>query len=699
MSVSLHELNSIQFQKDFHYAKLTPTFVSCSIGLHDEVARWVLDKHQILYRDEKRPPVIVGKVIKQWIKRYAKGNEPIMIMNDALLYSSDSIIQYWEERGLAANKYLPDEPDLRKEVLDLYYYFTSEFVETRATKFMLDSLLPTKKQARKVLTKQTRKTDRWRYRLFYSIQRKRLTKQYNLDGNTPEEQVHEIRKVFDKVDALLQDGRKYLCGNRCTLADISFAAICAPLILPEEFGGNLPLIQQVPDAYREIVYEFRARVAGQFILKLYQDDRPDPVSQDEIPKEAGILKRWINSVVISLKKKQSKLFHWVQKKHPVIKIPLIKVAVVSSNDLVKDLLHRDLDFTVEEINSAKMANQKGAFFLGMDRNNPQMDRERTMARNAVKRDDLERIKMFVRNLAEDIIQKSLNYERLDVPDKLCKPIFVRLIDDYFGVPAPSERTMRRWLRDLFYDLFLNLGNNKHKHQIAWNAGVERRSYLLQLLKDRKQLVKDGGSLEDNMLNRFLAMQREPGNEWFDDEKIQRQIGGIITGILETSSKAVVLVLDELFNHPEALKKAIAVAHTYDTQKMFGYVQEALRFHPVQPGVLRFNEKEQVLQTASGKRYTIPAKTRNLALTAGAMFDPSNFPNPLTFDGEREAVTYMNYGYALHECYGKYINSVTLSELVAAVLRLPNIRRGYGRSGQGSGLIEESFPSNFVVEFG
>ena len=80
-----------------------------------------------------------------------------------------------------------------------------------------------------------------------------------------------------------------------------------------------------------------------------------------------------------------------------------------------------------------------------------------------------------------------------------------------------------------------------------------------------------------------------------------------------------------------------------------------------------------------------------------MFDPAAFPDPKTFNPERTS-TYMNYGYGLHECYGKYINSVTISELVAAVLRLNNVRRGQGRAGMKTGLQQGSFPTNFVVEF-
>jgi len=131
--------------------------------------------------------------------------------------------------------------------------------------------------------------------------------------------------------------------------------------------------------------------------------------------------------------------------------------------------------------------------------------------------------------------------------------------------------------------------------------------------------------------------------------------------------------------------------------MYGYVSEALRFNPAQPGVIRFSETQQQIKGKGTKSYTIPAKTKVFALTAAAMFDPAAFPDPKRFDPERPSV-YMNYGYGLHECYGKYINAVTISELVAAVLRLNNIKRAEGRAGRKTGLQQGPFPTNFVVAF-
>ena len=126
--------------------------------------------------------------------------------------------------------------------------------------------------------------------------------------------------------------------------------------------------------------------------------------------------------------------------------------------------------------------------------------------------------------------------------------------------------MRKWLRALFYDLFLNFTNNEAKHQKAVEASLARKDWILELMEDRKQALKDGKKLDDNILNRLMLMQQEEGNEWFDDDALQRNIGGLLTGILETTNKATILVLDELFNRPDVLKGAIETAQNRDMKK-------------------------------------------------------------------------------------------------------------------------------------
>ena len=49
-----------------------------------------------------------------------------------------------------------------------------------------------------------------------------------------------VFRELDHVADLLSDGRPYLCGERFGAADLTFAALSAPVIVPPEYGVALP---------------------------------------------------------------------------------------------------------------------------------------------------------------------------------------------------------------------------------------------------------------------------------------------------------------------------------------------------------------------------------------------------------------------------------------------------------------------------
>jgi cytochrome P450 len=477
------------------------------------------------------------------------------------------------------------------------------------------------------------------------------------------------------------------------------------VILPEEFGGVVPRIQQVPDDYRQDVLDLRATAAGQFVLRLYREDRPMPVPRSELPGDPNYFSCVGQHLGILLARVRPRLFAFLQRVFPVLTVPFAKIALVSRNDLLVEVLNRDLDFTIEEINSGHMAAQKGAFFLGWDRNNPQFDREREFARAAVRRSDLDLIRGIVRRETDKVIHHNRHFGKIDVAETLCRPVYVRLIDTYFGIAARNDQVMKAWLRILFHDLFLNLTRNATVHRRAVGAGVERRDWVRRVVLDRTAVLNAGGTLPDNVLNRMILLSRTPGYEWVDEDVINRGIGGIITGVLETSNKAVVHCLSVLLDRPDVLAGAVRTALARKDDRdiamaqdpMYGYVAECLRFMPVQPGVLRFAGRRQTLTGG----YTIGPRTTVLCLTAAAMRDPTTFPNPGKFDPARAAAgaPYKNWGFGLHECFGRHINTVLIPDFVAAVLRLPNLRRDDSMAGRGVGLkARGGFPNNFVLAF-
>ena len=585
MTNAYNDPDQIYFRKKFQYAKTFPTLITNSVGGTDEIARWVLDHNDIRYKDEPHAPGLHKKIVQKLTDDKGFKNNPVLVKNDGLIYTTNSVLQYCEQNCLPSKKLLPSDVSKKKEVLDLYNLFNGEYEEV-VTKYMYSQLLSTASFAKAVFTNRVPFGEKLAYNMKYGSIADTLRQDHSLSAWPETQLVDFIRNTFKKVDDQLADGRKYLTGDKITLADIAFAAVSSPLILPEECGSVMPRINQVPDAYRKLIEELRRTRAGQFILDIYQEDRPPKRLPADMPKEPGILAKIIDKLKLSMNMSKANLFYFLQHKYPVLRLRPLKLMTVNKNDLLTEMLDRDLDFTVEEINSKKMADQKGAFFLGWDRGNPQFNRERDFVRGATNKDDLELIRGFVRTAADSIVQNAQDYGKLDVPTTLCYPVLVNLLDFYFGVPAPSLEKMKTWHRALFYDLFLNFTNNAAKHKIAVDSSLERKVWILELIEDRKQLLKDGKQLDDNILNRLLLMQQQPGNAWFDDDAVQRNVGGLLTGILETTNKSIVLVLDELLNRPDILKGAIKTAQERDMKKMYGYVSEALRFNPAQPGVIR-----------------------------------------------------------------------------------------------------------------
>ena len=91
------------------------------------------------------------------------------------------------------------------------------------------------------------------------------------------------QEIFDEMDALLADGRPYLTGSTLTFADITFASLGALAVLPPEYPGNrLGGPRMTANDIRDPVWlaeveRFRARPSGQFILRMYREERsPQP---------------------------------------------------------------------------------------------------------------------------------------------------------------------------------------------------------------------------------------------------------------------------------------------------------------------------------------------------------------------------------------------------------------------------------------
>ena len=95
----------------------------------------------------------------------------------------------------------------------------------------------------------------------------------------------------------------------------------------------------------------------------------------------------------------------------------------------------------------------------MDRSE-QYTQEHEDMRKVIQPNETRLIHEIVKRHCDELIIAALPIGRIDMVAQFTRPVAVRFIADYFGVPGPNEIRMMHWMRALFHDLFLNLSNDK-----------------------------------------------------------------------------------------------------------------------------------------------------------------------------------------------------------------------------------------------
>jgi glutathione S-transferase len=82
-----------------------------------------------------------------------------------------------------------------------------------------------------------------------------------------------VWREFDHVAGLLEDGRRYLCGERFSAADLTFAALSAAVLVPDVYGTPLPQPETLPPQIAALVRRAREHPAGEFALRVIAEQR------------------------------------------------------------------------------------------------------------------------------------------------------------------------------------------------------------------------------------------------------------------------------------------------------------------------------------------------------------------------------------------------------------------------------------------
>ena len=98
-------------------------------------------------------------------------------------------------------------------------------------------------------------------------------RELQMDPAGPDRDEERTWQAFDEIGERLADGRRYLCGDRFTAADLTFAALSAALVVPPEYGVRLPQPEILPAPIAEPVRAFRRHPAGAYALRIFREER------------------------------------------------------------------------------------------------------------------------------------------------------------------------------------------------------------------------------------------------------------------------------------------------------------------------------------------------------------------------------------------------------------------------------------------
>jgi cytochrome P450 len=283
---------------------------------------------------------------------------------------------------------------------------------------------------------------------------------------------------------------------------------------------------------------------------------------------------------------------------------------------------------------------------------------------------------------------------LDVVASIARLVPLRIVQSYFGFPAP-DGDLLRWSYANQLDQFNNLpfDNRPDAEAVqgaAQRAREEMRAAFASLIPARLAALKAGTPLPDDILTRLLRLNL-PTASGFGMDRVVINVGGLLIGAIETTAEAVVNALAEILQRPAihaAARAAAANPAAFD-----GYVWEALRFAPIVAFMFRQAEADHVLGRDSASETRILKGQVVLPLSLSAMFDPEWVPDPERFDPTRPDHAYLHFGLGHHECLGRYLAAAMIPEIVRRIL----LRDGL----QADGPIEDGgtpFPTAYKITY-
>jgi len=243
--------------------------VTVPVSPYCELARWTLDRLSVAFTEECHAPFLHRLATR----RHRGGSVvPVLDVGESSLTDARQVVDYYEGRAPEALRLFPADPAARAECRELFDAFFDELgVAVRAWAYAYQ--LPLRRSTAKAWIDGAPMLERVIVPVAYPLLAAIVKRSLKLGPDSIPQARRVIDASLERVEARLADGRRHLMGERLTAADLALATLMAPAVLPAEYRGPLPALDELPAAMRADVEGFRGRPAGAYVLRLFGEER------------------------------------------------------------------------------------------------------------------------------------------------------------------------------------------------------------------------------------------------------------------------------------------------------------------------------------------------------------------------------------------------------------------------------------------
>jgi cytochrome P450 len=420
--------------------------------------------------------------------------------------------------------------------------------------------------------------------------------------------------------------------------------------------------------------------------------------KQRVEAEVALLETWLGDVkamCVSLLDKPD---------HAILETPL-GVYVTKYRDVV-EVFQRDDVFSVQGGYGERMAISSGSFMLGMDQG-AIYERENALTRLAMPQSDLPSVARWVRQYAADCVSQIASTETtIDIAQEIGYRVPTAFVGHYYGVPGPSQDAWVSWLQMLALFIFNFWAGGSPFKEEASATGLKFQTYINNTIRQREAAIRNQQDVPDDALTRMINAAIANPVDALDEIAIRRNLGGLSIGCTMPPSGTFIFAIDKVMSlkdtDPATFDMIVRSAVDDDTDLLSRCMLEAARLaSPVPPTLFRTALQDYVLAKGTPRAKTIAAGSTVILVPSSAMMDPEMIDEPNAFRIDRPLWSYVHFGEGMHQCLGREIGKILLTESARAVLKLPNLRRASGAAGQivaGSGLPGSSYPAHLLFDF-